>query len=516
MIVPSAERPDYLAMTRKHIQFVASEIYPLGKTGGLADVCAALPAALTRLGSDVRLVMPAYQEALDLADKPHVAAFLDNVLGFENVRIIAARTPDSGLPVNLIDIPSLYRDGGGIYQNADGSERNNNAIRFAALSQAAAQLATGQGGSAWRPDIVHCHDWHTGLLPLMLQQIGGQRAPATVFTVHNMAFQGLFPWGQYEAMGLPQDDRLIEALEFYGQFSFLKAGLNYADYLTTVSPTYAEEIQTPEYGCGFDGLLRSKLDRLSGILNGIDADFWSPSQSKWIASSYSQREASGKRQCKRDLQSELGLVVDPQAPLMIFIGRLTEQKMADVLRTCLPTMLAREPDRQFALLGQGDAALEEDFRVIARDFPGRVSIQTDYTEKRAHRLHAGGDILIHGSRFEPCGLTQLYAMRFGVIPVIRRVGGLADTVIDATEKTLADGTATGFHFTEPTAEAMLTAIERAVQFYRQPLAWRRLQLAAMSCDFNWERSAQQYLDIYNRLVPSQGEMDDTTQAREIA
>lgn len=503
-------------MIRKHVQFVASEIYPLGKTGGLADVCAALPAALAQLGSDVRLVMPGYEEALDRVEKPHVSASLENVLGFENIRIITARTPDSGLPISLIDIPALYRDGGGIYQNADGSDRKNNAIRFAALSQAAAQLAAGRGGSAWRPDIVHCHDWHTGLLPLMLRQQCGQRYPAVVFTVHNMSFQGVFPWEDLAALGLPNDETLREGLEFFGQLSFLKAGLFYADYLTTVSPTYAQEIQTPEYGCGLEGLMKSRADRLSGILNGIDVDLWNPSKSKWLAANYSWRDISGKRHCKSSLQSELGLAVDEQAPLIIFIGRLTGQKMADVLRECLPAMLACEPDRQFALLGQGDPTLEDNFRAIARNFPGRVSVQTSYSEKCAHRLHAGGDILIHGSRFEPCGLTQLYAMRFGAIPVVRPVGGLADTVVDATEQAVADGSATGFHFQAPTAEAMLSAVNRAVMFYRRPVSWRRLQLAAMSCEFNWERSAREYLGIYDRLVSSQGNIDTTAPARDIA
>lgn len=502
-------------MALHHVQFVASEIFPLAKTGGLADVGAALPAALTRLGADVHLVMPGYEQALDLAEKPHVAATLDNVLGFERVRIVAARTPDTGLPISLIDIPALYR-GGGIYQNADGSDREDNAIRFAALSHGAAQLAAGRDGSAWRPNVVHCHDWHTGLLPLLLREQCGPRAPATVFTVHNMAFQGLFPWDQVESLRVPADDGLREGLEFYGQISFLKAGLTFADFLTTVSPTYAREIRTPEYGCGLERLIEARVDRLAGILNGIDTDFWSPSENPWLVSSYSARDMSGKRQCKRALQSELGLIEDDQAPLIIFVGRLTWQKMADVLRDCLPAMLASEPDRQFALLGNGDLALEGDFRAIAQAFPGRVSVQTAYSEAHAHRLHAGGDILIHGSRFEPCGLTQLYAMRFGTIPVVRPVGGLADTVVEASEEAIADGTATGFHFEDTTADAMLSALDRAIEVYRQPLTWRRLQIAATNCDFNWERSAREYLGIYERLVPTLRGTDAVTAAREIA
>ena len=229
--------------------------------------------------------------------------------------------------------------------------------------------------------------------------------------------------------------------------------------------------------------------------------FWSPTGNRWLAASYSQRDISGKRQCKRDLQRELGLIENDNAPLMVFIGRLTWQKMADVMRDVLPQILKREPDRQFALLGQGDRDIEIGFRTLALAFPGRVAVHIGYSEERAHRLHAGGDILIHGSRYEPCGLTQLYAMRFGTPPIVRPVGGLADTVIHASERAIADGTATGFHFEEATAEAKLDAIDAAVALYRQPLTWRRLQLAAMSSDFNWERSAREYLGVYDRLLP---------------
>lgn len=503
-------------MALHHVQFVASEIFPLAKTGGLADVCAALPAALTRLGADVRLVMPGYGQALDLVERPHVTATFDDVAGFDGVRIVTGRMPGTGLPVSLVDIPALYGNGGGIYQNADGSDREDNAIRFAALCHAAARLASGQDGSAWRPNVVHCNDWHTGLLPLILRAQSGPLAPRTVFTVHNMAFQGLFPWQQIGSLGLPADDGVHEALEFYGQANFLKAGLVFADFLTTVSPTYEREIRTPEYGCGLDPLVNLRSDLLAGILNGIDTDFWSPWENPSLSASYSARDMSGKHHCKRALQKELGLIEDDQAPLIISVGRLTCQKMADVLRDCLPAMLTAEPDRQFALLGNGDPRLEEDFAAIARAFPGRVAVETAYSEERAHRFHAGGDILIHGSRFEPCGLTQLYAMRFGTIPVVRPVGGLADTVTDATDEAIADGTATGFYFEEATEEAMLSAVGRAVGIYRQPLIWRRMQMAAMSSDFNWERSAQEYLGIYERLVPTLSGTEIESGAREIA
>ena len=298
--------------------------------------------------------------------------------------------------------------------------------------------------------------------------------------------------------------------------SFLKAGLRFSDFLTTVSRTYAREIRTADCGCGMENVVEQRRDRLAGIVNGIDAGFWNPADSPWIAANYARHDLSGKRRCKRALQRELGLVEDDDAPLLVFIGRLTTQKMADIVRDALPALLRRDGALQFALLGQGDRALEQDFTDLAQAFPGRVSAQIGYSEARAHRLHAGGDILVHGSRFEPCGLTQLYAMRFGTIPVVSSVGGLADTVVDATEATLADGTATGVCFEPPTAEALLDALGRAVALYRQPLVWRRLQTAAMACDFNWERSAREYLDIYERLVPPGGNALADAEIREIA
>ncbi len=495
---------------------MASEIFPLAKTGGLADVCAALPAALARLGADVHLVMPGYEEALDLAEKPRVVEVLDDVLGHDGVRVVSARMPDTGLPVSLIDIPALYRDGGGLYQHADGSDRANNATRFGAFSHAAARLAGGTPGLPWRPNVVHCHDWHTGLVPMLLCHGDLPERPATVFTVHNMAFQGLFPLESRQALRLPANGSCLGDLELHGRLSFLKAGIRYADFLTTVSRTYAREIRTPDYGYGLESAVEARADTLAGIVNGIDAGFWSPTSSPWISATYSRQNLAGKRICKQALQRDLGLHERADAPLLVSISRLTEQKMADTLRDGLPGMLARDPTLQFALLGQGDRALERDFTALAGMFPGRVSVRIGYAEDYAHRLHAGGDILIHGSRFEPCGLTQLYAMRFGTIPVVRAVGGLADTVVDASEATLTDGSATGICFDPPTAEAMFSAIERAVALYRQPLVWRRLQIAAMSRDFSWERSARDYLEVYDRLLPGTEARTDGVARKEIA
>jgi starch synthase len=496
------------------IQVVASEIFPLAKTGGLADVCAALPQSLAQLGNEMRLVMPAYEQALDLAERPIVRGVLTNILGLDQVRIIAARMPDTGLPVTLIDAPEVYRNGGGIYVNADGTERTDNALRFGLLCHAAARLAQGETTPDWIPDIVHCNDWHTGLIPLLLRNVDAR--PATVFTIHNMAFQGLFPHETAKMLELPSDPEVVEAMEFFGKMSFLKLGITYADWVTTVSPTYAQEIQTAEYGCGLEGLMAARADHLTGILNGINSEFWGPFENPRLPAAYNARDISGKWACKLGLQSELGLIQDEDAPLLIFVSRLTHQKMADVVCDALPEMMAQEPDRQFALLGQGDPELEARFRALGEQFPGRVSIRIGYSEDDAHRLHAGGDILIHGSRFEPCGLTQLYAMRFGTVPIVRPVGGLADTIVHATEQTIRNGTATGVCFDEPTKDGMLGAINHAIQLYRLPLIWRRIQYNAMNSDFSWKRSAQKYFELFDQLAPAPATAADESIPRVIA
>lgn len=483
-------------MLHRRIQFVASEIYPMAKTGGLADVAASLPAAVAALGSDVHLVMPGYEEALDRAEGLVTSAMLPDVLGIGGGRVLTGRTPDSGLPLSLVDLPGLFRDGGGLYCHADGTDRPNNPLRFTALSHVATALALGGLGAPWKADAVHCNDWHTGLVPLLLRLAGGAARPASIYTVHNMAFQGLCPLDSLPLLGLPTSPEILNGLEFYGQASFLKAGLWFADRITTVSPNYAREIQTPEFGFGLEGVVASRADRLVGILNGIDTSLWNPSGSPLIPAHYSSRDVGGKAHCKMDVQKAMNLAVDPEAPLMVFIGRLTWQKMADVLLHTVPDMLAREPDRQFVLLGQGDKPLEQGFQDLARHFPGRVSIQIGYSEGLAHRLHAAGDILIHGSRFEPCGLTQLYAMRYGTVPVVRPVGGLADTVVDASDDALDGGTATGFHFAEASREAKLAAVNRAVSLYRRPEIWHRLRRAGMDTDFGWQRSARGYMAVY--------------------
>lgn len=477
----------------------ATEIFPLAKTGGLADATAALGAALAALDLDIHFVMPAYPQALELAGRIRASAPLPPVCGHEDGLLLSGLTPDTQLPLHLVDLPGLFRHGGELYVGDDGEERPDNPLRFAAFSQVIALLATGELGQA--PfDVVHCNDWHTGLTPLLLLNQTRITPPATVFTIHNMAFQGQCPSEQWSQLAIDLGPGQWPRVEYYGQVSYLKAGIEFSDQLTTVSPRYADEIQTAEFGFGLEGVVQSRRGDLTGILNGIDASLWSPERSPWLPAAYSVDDMSGKAHCKNALQQALGLEANPHAPLMIFIGRLTWQKMADVLLEMLPAYLNAEPDRQFVLLGKGDHGLESDYKALAEAYPGRVSVLIDYTETWAHRLHAGADILIHGSRFEPCGLTQLYALRFGTIPVVRPVGGLADTVVDATPDHLASGHATGFYFEEPSAAAMLAGVDRAVALYRRADRWPALQRRAMTRDFSWTASARDYQRVYARAL----------------
>ncbi|HUW54725.1 MAG TPA: glycogen synthase GlgA [Rhodanobacter sp.] len=481
--------------------FVASEIFPLAKTGGLADVCASLPPAIARLGVDVRLLMPAYAQAWESVVAPQVVADLGEVLPGAPVRLITGWTPDSGLPIWLIDCPVLFQRPGTLYQDPDGRDWPDNALRFGVLCHVAARIALGQASLGWLPDVVHAHDWHTGLVPLLLR-LAGDRRPRTVFTVHNAAFQGNFPLDYATQLGLPHEVVAPDGAEFYGQLSFLKAGIRYADKVTTVSPTYAREIRTPEFGFGLEGLFEARSEDLVGIMNGIDAALWNPATDPHLSCRYSSDDAHGKRTCKSALQQQLGLDVDPLAPLVACISRLTQQKMADVLFKHLPDMMERHPRLQFALHGRGEPTLEEGFARLARRYQGRVSVRIGYEESHAHHLHAGADILLHGSRFEPCGLTQLYAMRYGTIPIVSRVGGLADSVIDAGTRISDVPDATGFVFDEPTGEAMHSALSRCLNMYQtRPRIWSALRKRAMSVDFGWVLSARKYAHTYAQLAP---------------
>jgi starch synthase len=476
------------------VLFVTAEAYPLAKTGGLADVSRALPIALRRHGIDVRLLMPGYPRAYVRIENPRIVAKIEPALGVSDATLVVGKFPDADLPVWLIDSPSLFRRNGGLYQDDDGKEWPDNALRFAFLSHVGAQLAAGRLNLDWTPDVVHANDWHTGLMPLYLSLMNGPR-PSTVFTTHNMAFQGNFPASWLEPLEVPPEHFSAGGIEFYNQVSFLKAGLRYADKITTVSPTYASEILTAAFGCGMEGVLQDRGEDFVGILNGIDDTLWDPASDPCLPRPYRESDISGKRACKTALQQEFGLPIAPEIPLIGFVSRITHQKMADVILEALPWIV--EQKAQFVAVGEGDPAMQVAFEQAKELCGDRISVVIGYDEPLAHKLQAASDILLAPARFEPCGLTQLYALRYGTLPVVRRTGGLADTVVDATATSIADRSATGFQFDEPTVEALTCALARALSLYREPLTWRRLQLQAMAQDFSWAVSASKYAALYS-------------------
>ena len=469
----------------------AAELHPWVRTGGLGDVIAALPPALAVVGADIRLVLPGFTPLLD-ALKPAEIARLRTPFFPERVRLMLATLPESGLLLYLIDHPPFYDRPGSPYQSSGGVDWPDNHRRFALLGWVAAALAQG-ADPQWRPGVLHCHDWHAGLAPAYLKAAGAL-AP-TVFTVHNLAYPGWFPATAFPDLALPASFLAIDGAEFYGGVSFMKAGLFYADRLTTVSPTYAREIQTPGYGAGFDGLLRGRADVLTGILNGVDPALWSPENDALLPQRYGIDDASaGKGAAKAALMRRFGLRGDAKQPLFGAVSRLTPQKGLDLLLDALPELI--ELGGNLVVLGTGDADLEAGFTTAAADYPGRIGVVLGYDDPLSHLIVAGSDALLLPSRFEPCGLTQLYALRYGALPVVRRTGGLADTVVDANATTLADHRATGFSFDEVSPEGLLGAVERAVALYRDQATWRRVMRQAMTQDFSWRAAAQRYMALY--------------------
>jgi starch synthase len=480
------------------VLYVTSEVYPLLKTGGLGDVSAALPPALLAQGVDVRLLVPGFPAfTAGLPRRSRVAGF-GPAFGAAAITVERAALPGSEVPIYLLVAPELYDRPGNPYLGPDGLDWPDNDRRFAALGWAAGRFTDGAADGGWRPDIVHGHDWHAGLAPAYLAARGGYRA-ASVFTVHNLAFQGLFPAGAFPALGLPASFFALNGLEFHGKLSFMKAGLYYADRLTTVSPTYAREIQTVEHGAGLHGLLASRSHVLSGILNGVDQALWDPARDPVLAAPFSASQMAGKAIDKSALQQMVGLEPRPDALLFGVVSRLTEQKGLDLMLQALPTLLAE--GGQLVLLGSGDRPLEEGFARMAAERPAAVAVRFGYDEELAHRIVAGADVVPVPSRFEPCGLTQLYALRYGSLPLVRRVGGLADTVVDADPAAIADGSATGFVFEAPTAEALVAAARRAFAAFRDPDLSARLRHRAMTRDFGWPAAAAQYIDLYRQLRP---------------
>lgn len=480
---------------RLRVLLAASEAYPLIKTGGLGDVVGALPAALRAVGVDARLVLPAYPAAL--AALPTTRLIARSALYGTPLALLQAELPIDGgrpLPVYLIQATAFERSGNP-YQDVTGQDWPDNPARFALFCRAAAALGLGHFAPDWRADVVHAHDWQAGLLPALLSL--EPKRPRTVFTVHNLAYQGLVAGADADTLGLPADWWSPDALEFYGQLALIKGGLAFADRITTVSPRYAQEIQTAEFGCGLDGLLRYRAGVLSGILNGIDTALWNPAADPALVAPYDAQSLAAKAQNKTALQAELGLAAERDALLLGLVGRLVEQKGIDLLLGILNRLPA---DTQVAVLGSGEADYVAALQAAARANPRRIAFRSGYDEALAHRIQAGADAFLVPSRFEPCGLTQLYALRYGTVPIVRAVGGLADTVVDASPANLARGRATGIVFKQASAAALAAAIRRALGLYRAGTPWREMQAAGMAEDHSWTTAAQAYHALYQDLV----------------
>jgi starch synthase len=477
----------------KKILFVTSEAHPLIKTGGLADVSGSLPKALAELSQDVRLIIPKYQAIKTHGENIRYLCSLrvDN----RNVNILETRIPGSNVIAWLIDYPGFYNYPGNPYVDEEGNEWPNNAERFALFCRVVVEVAMNRVNQDWKPDIVHCNDWQSGLVPALLSLEYDR--PKTVFTIHNMAYQGLFPAGAATTLNLP--GRLVhpEGLEFHGLLSFIKGGLVYSDRITTVSPTYALEIQTPDFGYGLEGLLTYRKDSLIGIINGIDMDQWDPETDPHIAQHFKPASLNQKQFNKSELQRQLELPVNDHVPLFGLIGRLVEQKGIDMILDCLPEMVLLP--MQFVLLGSGDKGFEKKLSNLAHLYPDKIAIKIGYDEALAHLIEAGADIFLMPSRFEPCGLNQMYSLRYGAIPIVRKTGGLADTVVDSLPHTLADNTATGIVFNEAESGSLMEAIKRAMILYSNREAWKKMQLNGMKKDFSWQQSAEQYLALYESL-----------------
>jgi starch synthase len=475
-------------MTSMRVLSVTSEIYPVVKTGGLADVAGALPGALAAEGVQVRSLVPGYPAVMAALREAVPVLNLPGLFGAP-ARVLAGKA--SGLTLYCLDAPHLYDRPGSPYGSLDGADWPDNLARFAALSQAGAML--GRGAAGWAPDVVHAHDWQAGLAPAYLHFGGGAR-PATVMTVHNLAFQGRFPAGLFDTLGLPSAAWGIDGLEYYGGIGTLKAGLRLADRITTVSPTYAAEIAAPGGGMGLDGLLRSRHADLSGILNGLDTAVWNPAADPHIAAQYGVHRLRRRARNKAALQTLSGLAPNPGALLFGAIGRLTDQKGMDLLLAAIPALLSH--GAQLVVLGAGDPALEAGLAAAAASYPGQVAAKIGFDEVLAHAIQAGCDALLVPSRFEPCGLVQMCALRYGALPVVARVGGLADTVIDANPAALGAGVATGFTFAPVTLPVLEGALARVAALWRHPSDWAQTQRNAMRAEVGWTGPARAYAALY--------------------
>jgi starch synthase len=476
------------------ILHAAAELFPHVKVGGLADVMAALPQALNNEGATVRLLLPGFPALAGAMRAYGAVAEYQDLMGGGPARLLAGEIAGT-VPVYLLDAPGFFDRGGGPYDEWGDSHR-----RFAAFSWVAAQLALGGDGEGFRPDILHVHDWQTALAAAYLKFSGWDRKPAVVLTVHNLAYQGVYPRHLLDDIWLPRECFHMNGAEYFGQINYLKAGLAFADRIVTVSPTYAKEIQSREGGYTLDGMLRRRAGDLVGILNGVDEVVWNPAKDQHIRTPFTAKSLKlNKGYNKKKFQEEMGLAEDAKAPRFGVASRFDAIKGLDLVVPNIDYMVSM--GAQLAVIGRGDGGMESAFGAAAGRHPGSVALFTGHDEGRAHRLIAASDVLLVPSRSEPCGLTQLYAMRYGALPLARRVGGLADTIVDASPEAMEAGTATGFLFFDPTSWVLGEAITRAASLYRGvPAAWRRMQVCAMSRRFAWAESARSYVELYRDLA----------------
>jgi starch synthase len=480
------------------ILFATSECAPYVKTGGLGDVSAALPASLAALGHDVHILLPAYK-GMKVSGEIGDGVELPPWGPWPAAQLVPVKIA-SGVTLLLLACPGLYQRPGGPYVDASGRDYHDNALRFGLLSRIAAQLGTVHTPMrSWTADVVHANDWPCAMAPLYLAQSRmispNEPTAASVLTIHNLAFQGVFPMGSADLLGVPHPWRGIDGVEFWGQLSMLKAGIQFADAITTVSPSYAREIQTPAHGVGFDGILRARTARLRGILNGIDTRIWNPATDTLLPFPFGPEDMQGKPQCKAALQARSGLPQDAKAMLFAVVSRLTPQKGVDLVLGALPRLVAG--GAQLVVLGQGDPGLQQALLEACRKHPRQVAVHLAFDEGLAHLIEAGADVFLMPSRFEPCGLNQMYSQAYGTPPVVAPVGGLLDSVTDAS----ADPQhGTGFVMTGVDPAGLEDAIARAARLWREPKLWRRVQANGMARHFGWEDSALQYLEVYERAL----------------
>jgi len=483
----------------KKVLFVSSEVFPLIKTGGLADVSGSLPAALQHLGIDIRILMPGYPAVLDqLSNLQHMAQ-LSHLPVIDQAELMLGTITDTQVKVIVIKAASLYERDGGPYADNNGQEWLDNPLRFGLLAKVAALLTSAQSPvNDWQPDIVHCNDWQTGLTPAYMKLVEHSSAKSLI-SLHNMAFQGCYSPSWISTLALPPANFNIEGYEYHGQLSFLKAGIFYADAISTVSPRYAQEIQTAAFGFGLEGLLVKRGHEIKGILNGIETDEWNPATDQYLCQPYSVSNLSGKKQVKAALQKTLGLSNDASAPLLGVVSRLTHQKGLDMLLPCMQQLL--DAGCQLALLGSGEKTLEQAFVDLASRNPGKVSVTIGYNEPLSHQMMAASDLFIMPSRFEPCGLNQLYGLAYGTPPVVNATGGLADSVIDTDNSSIENATANGFVMIEASADALLASISRALELFKNDKnTWRKIQNNGMAKNLSWDKSALEYIELYQSLV----------------